>query len=256
MHQPVRVALHGFSDFERAALGSFFRLAGQRRHAYAQVGSLQAADLIVADGDRPAHAAAIAAAARNADTVFVGANAPAACAGRLPRPIDTLLLLRMLDALVTQRSAAVTTPVPAVENHAAALIVDALIVDDSRIAQAYLQRRLAELGLGSVLAADSAQALGWLARRSFAHVFIDLELGEDSAMDGLGLCQHIKRRHRHVDDRVPMLVMVSALHGELDRVRGTFAGCDHYLSKPVRGAMLRELLKTPAHGALPRPAPR
>ena len=244
MCQPVTVALYGFSDFEASALASVFRLTGARQFAYVQAPSLQAADFIVVNGERAAHGAAIEAAARSADAIFIGAHAPAHCAARMPRPIDTVRLLRELDALAARgRHATAASPWAVVEQADAGLPVDALIVDDSTIAQAYLQLRLSEIGLGAALAADSAQALRWLAQRSFGHVFVDLDLGESSSLDGLGLCQHIKRMHHHVDDRVPVLVIVSAHHGELDRVRGTFAGCDHYLSKPVHSDTLRNLLR-------------
>ena len=40
MPDRYRVALQGFSDFERSALASFFRLAGQRAPAYVQADTL------------------------------------------------------------------------------------------------------------------------------------------------------------------------------------------------------------------------
>lgn len=244
MRPPVSVALYGFSDFEATALASVFRLTGPRQFAYVQAASLHAADVIVVNGERAAHGAAVEAAGRSADAIFIGAHAPAHGAARMPRPIDTVRLLRELDALAARgRHATRSSTSATVEEAGAALPVDALIVDDSPIAQAYLRLRLSEIGLGAALAADSAQALRWLAQRSFGHVFVDLDLGESSRLDGLGLCRHIKRMHHHVDDRVPVLVIVSAHHGELDRVRGTFAGCDHYLSKPVHGDTLRKLIR-------------
>jgi CheY-like chemotaxis protein len=72
-----------------------------------------------------------------------------------------------------------------------------------------------------------------LRKTGYGFVFIDVELGEGSALDGLALCQHIRRQHRHVDGRAPVLVLVSAHHSPLDRARGSFAGCDHYLAKPA-----------------------
>ena len=91
-----------------------------------------------------------------------------------------------------------------------------------------------------------------LAQRAYGFVFIDVELGESSALDGLALCQHIKRAHRHVEGRSPVLVLVSAHHSEVDRARGAFAGCDHYLAKPADDKSLQQLLSQ----YRPRPAPR
>jgi DNA-binding response OmpR family regulator len=48
-----------------------------------------------------------------------------------------------------------------------------------------------------------------------------------------------------------VVVMVSAHHGELDRVRGMLAGCDAYLAKPMDPMVLLQLLSQ--HG-VPLPA--
>jgi len=46
---------------------------------------------------------------------------------------------------------------------------------------------------------------------------------------------------------------VSAHDSELDRARGAFAGCDHYLAKPAEDEALRQLLSQ--HRAVPAPRP-
>jgi CheY-like chemotaxis protein len=122
----------------------------------------------------------------------------------------------------------------------------ALLVDDSAIALRYLQVRLQHMGMDTDLAPGSARALELLAQRAYGFVFIDVELGEGSALDGLALCQHIKRQHRHVDGRSPVLVLVSAHHSQLDR--------DHYLAKPAGDEALRQLLSQHRPGPAPRPA--
>jgi CheY-like chemotaxis protein len=128
----------------------------------------------------------------------------------------------------------------------------ALLVDDSAIALRYLQVRLQRMGMDTDLAPGSARALELLAQRAYGFVFIDVELGAGSALDGLALCQHIRRQHRHVDGRSPVLVLVSAHHSELDRARGAFAGCDHYLAKPAGEEALHQLLSQHRPGPAPR----
>lgn len=245
MNPTLRVALHGFSDFERRALGSFFRLAAPPTLALELVADLASAQLIVADADHPGTVDALQAAARVADTVFIGAHAPALAAARLSRPIDALHVLREIEVLAARRRApAVTTawpdPTPPAQRRAPRF--SALLVDDSAIALRYLQLRLQGMGLDCDLAPGSARALELLSQHAYGFVFIDVELGEGSALDGLALCRHIRRQHRHVDGRTPVLVLVSAHHSELDRARGVFAGCDHYLPKPAADAALRLLL--------------
>jgi CheY-like chemotaxis protein len=260
MNPTLRVALHGFSDFEQRALASFFRLAAPPALALELVPDIASARLIVADADHAGAVDSLRAAQRLADTVFVGAMAPDGAAARLPRPIDALHVLRELEALAQRRSAAPAEPAapPAAALGMAAgrrtPAFSALLVDDSAIALRYLQVRLQRMGMDTDLAPGSARALELLAQRAYGFVFIDVELGEGSALDGLALCQHIKRQHRHVGGRSPVLVLVSAHHSELDRARGTFAGCDHYLAKPAAEQALRQLLSQHGSGPAARAA--
>jgi two-component system, cell cycle response regulator len=276
MNPTLRVALYGFSDFEHRALGSFFRLAARPALALEQVRDLAAAHAIVADADHAGVIDHLVAIGRIADTVFIGEHAPPDAAARLPRPIDALHVLRELDALATRRAAPPVdaaalqvpgplAPLPAPRRVSAGFVsldspalaaapagsaaaprraanLSALLIDDSAVALRFLQLRLQHLGMDTELADGSARALELLAQRAYGFVFIDVELGEHSALDGLALCQHIKRQHRHVQGHTPVLVLVSAHHSELDRARGAFAGCDHYLAKPADERALRQLL--------------
>ena len=108
---------------------------------------------------------------------------------------------------------------------------DALLVDDSEIALRFLEIKLGELGLRSRTATDSDKALEQLTQHEFKYVFLDVELGNASRMDGLTLCRHIKRMRR--SGRAPVVAMVSAHATQTDRVRGSLAGCDAYLGKPL-----------------------
>jgi two-component system cell cycle response regulator len=108
---------------------------------------------------------------------------------------------------------------------------DALLVDDSEIALRFLEIKLGELGLRSRTATDSDKALEQLSQHEFKYVFLDVELGQSSRMDGLTLCRHIKRMRR--TGRAPVVAMVSAHATQTDRVRGSLAGCDAYLGKPL-----------------------
>jgi len=245
MNPTLRVALHGFSDFEQRALASFFRLAAPPALALELVTPLSAGQLVVADADHAAAVAQLVAAGRLADTVFIGAHAPDGAAARLPRPIDALQVLRAIEALAARRRSApaadaAVAPVPARRHRMPGF--SALLVDDSAIALRYLQLRLQRMGIDTDLAGGSARALELLAQRAYGFVFIDVELGDGSALDGLALCQHIRRQHRHVDGQPPVLVLVSAHHSPLDRARGSFAGCDHYLAKPAGDEALHQLL--------------
>lgn len=94
-----RVALQGFSDFERDALSSSLRLAGARQPSYRLVPAIAGCDFIVADADHARVRDALVAAGRLEDTIFIGEDGPEGAPALLPRPIDTLRVLQALDRL-------------------------------------------------------------------------------------------------------------------------------------------------------------
>ncbi len=122
----------------------------------------------------------------------------------------------------------------------------ALVVDDSDIARRFLTSRLLPWGVRSDAAATSAQVLEMLAQRNYGLIFLDIELGPESELDGLALCRQIKRSALAIDATV---IVVSAHHSEVDRARGSLAGCDAYLGKPIHEAELAALLRR--QGLLP-----
>lgn len=269
-----RVMLLGFGEFERHALASYLRLAGSRALAYTQVESIGEADFVIADADHPGAIDAVLAADRVRDTVFIGALAPDGALAWAMRPIDPLQVFRDLDATVALRRAnqpaarapsaapaPADAPPPAAPGAADAPMrrasdvtptASALVVDDSELAQRYLQRQLDALGVRCECVAASQQAEKLLASQRFDIVFLDVDLGPMSDMDGLTLCRHIKEIHRTPGKGLaPKVVIVSAHAGATDRVRGTFAGCDAYVAKPLDDEALQRQLRL--LGILPDP---
>jgi CheY-like chemotaxis protein len=248
---PQRVMLLGFGDFERHALASYLRLAGAREPAYLQTNVIGEADFVIADADHPSAIDQVLAADRVADTVFIGALAPDGALAWAMRPIDPLQVFREIDAAAAVRRPAAVPPVtgPGALDGPARRAGDlstgplALVVDDSEIAQRFLQRQLGSLGVRAEVASHSARALQMLAKQRFDIVFLDVELGPASELDGLALCQHLKRQRAPGSGLPPKVVMVSAHTGATDRVRGTLAGCDAYLPKPLDDAALQRQLR-------------
>jgi two-component system cell cycle response regulator len=244
---PMRytVALQGFSNFERSALASFFRLAAERDPGYVQVDSLDDCDLVIADADQAQAVAAVHAAGRGGDTVFVGARLPAGAGAWLARPIEPTRIVRELDSLLERRSNA--PPEEPLLLDANRPTRDALVVDDSRIALKFLQLRLQRLGFRVHLARTSQEALNKLASQNFSVVFLDVVLGADatpgSRVNGLSLCQHIKHQPQS-DGSTPAVVMATARDSETDRVRGKLAGCDAYLVKPLLDEDIAKTLRS------------
>jgi len=268
-----RVALLGFGDFERSALVSYLRLSGSRVPAYQEAASLASADYAIADADHAGTLDTVIGADRVADTVFIGSLAPDGALAWMMRPIDPQQVFREIDAAVSlrhsraqsMRGAALpaNVPPPTADPTTAALArpaaergparragdlsapTAALLVDDSEIALRFLERQLQALGLRTETAATSQRALELLAQRRYDVVFLDVDLGPHSGLDGLSLCQHIKRQPPSAGKpAAPVVVMVSAHAAATDRVRGSFAGCDAYLAKPLDDDALRRSLRT------------
>lgn len=257
MVPPLRVALFGFSDTERNALAGGIARAGRRASVVEWVAAGAECDVIIADADHAPSVQLVLATERLHETVFVGRSAPAGAAGWTPRPIDPPQVLRAVEVLLQRGAASGATGSADVDAPGAALAAApgvprppprtlarvsapcALIVDDSSIARRFLASRLLPWGLAVDGVAGSGEALERLARQHHDFAFVDVELGDGSEFDGLRLCQHIKR---HLPRAVTQLVLVSAHHSELDRVRGMLAGCDAYLGKPLRAAELDRLL--------------
>ena len=84
-----RVAILGFSDFERASLASCLRLSGQRSPAYVESASAATCDCLIVDADAPDAVAQALGARRAADAVFIGAVPPKAATAGLLRQAST-----------------------------------------------------------------------------------------------------------------------------------------------------------------------
>lgn len=98
-----------------------------------------------------------------------------------------------------------------------------LVEDDLELVDA-LSRVLASRGFNLVCCADGKEALGWVRKRHFDVIVLDLSL---PGLDGLEILQRL----RDLGLRLPVLV-VTARGSVDDRVRGLTLGADDYLTKP------------------------
>ncbi|TXC67278.1 response regulator [Piscinibacter aquaticus] len=178
----------------------------------------------------------------------------------LPRPIEPVHVLRALDELVELRLSAPEPPSAmmdldpleadtqrgdiddsprAAEAPAAPSRPrggggrEVLLVEDSPIARQFLKQRLQHLGYRVLDCASGEAALEILSKRTFGMVFLDVVLGPPGSVDGLQLCQRLKQRGAQGGGLRTVVVIVTGLDGATDRVRGSLAGCDAYLTKPL-----------------------
>jgi len=128
-----RVALQGFSEFERTTLMYCINHATTRDPGYVQVELIADCDFIVADASHEAIAGSATRGARMRDTLFVGDNPPLGARAQIPRPIDPERILRALDRMAAQRGSRgerpdivlpLAAPDPRAERHAGSEIAD------------------------------------------------------------------------------------------------------------------------------------
>ena len=104
-----------------------------------------------------------------------------------------------------------------------------LVVDDSDIALKFMRNRLTRFGFRTDLANSGEEALGRMNVRPYKFVFLDVMM---EGLDGYQTCRAIKQR-KYAEGKPPVVVMLTSRGGTIDKIRGTLAGCDAYLTKPL-----------------------
>ena len=118
-------------------------------------------------------------------------------------------------------------------------IDDVLVVDDSDVALKFMQNRLGRMGFRVTVARSGEDALAALPSRNFHFVFLDVMM---DGMDGFQTCRAIKKRSYPAGSKSPVVFMLSSRGGVIDKMRGSLAGADAYMTKPLNEPELRKLL--------------
>ncbi len=239
-----RLALIGFSLFERSALQSCLRLSTDPQPRYALVDDIEQADLLIADTDAAPVRESLHSAQRLDTTLAVGSRAIDGCMAQLPRPINPLLLVRTLEGLLASRtprlqaapSTLARTPQQPVAPARAANPAPVrqrriLVVDPSMLVLRFMATHLVRFGFEVRLARTGEEALTMVAEQAFEFVFVERAL---PGLDGWQTCKLIKQAAPRAKQRPPQVVMLAESDGRLDRMRAVLAGCDGYLLKPLQ----------------------
>ena len=121
-----------------------------------------------------------------------------------------------------------------------------LIVEDDRKAALFLQKGMRESGHQADIADDGAAGLEMALGGNYDVLVVDRMLPQ---LDGLGLIGELRNKN----DMTPVLV-VSALSGVDERVKGLRAGGDDYLAKPYAFSELLARVEALARRAAPQAA--
>ncbi|MBL8328280.1 MAG: response regulator [Rubrivivax sp.] len=272
-----RVSLVGFGSFERATFDMFFRMAQQRarrpsalggslarQRAYVQTPSAAEADIVLVDAEDSQ--AVGQAAAWPGRCLSIGAREPVSGAvAHLRRPLNMSRLLTLLDELMENgmrlpealhaapAQPAIGTAGTRSSGPEAADEATVLVADGSELARKFMIRWLGRHGLAVRAVCSGEEALQWVAQGRFELVFLDLTM---PGIDGLQTCQLIKKRPYPAGQQAPRVVMLTARHGVIDRVRASLAGCDAFLGKPLHEESLLRLIEPLLRKRSPHPAER
>ena len=101
----------------------------------------------------------------------------------------------------------------------------ALVVDDSPSVRKQIELELNLFHVDADYAQDMSEAVNLLAENRYDIAFLDVVLPDG---DGFQICKNIKGESKEV-----IVIMLTGKASPADKIKGSMAGCDAYLVKPV-----------------------
>lgn len=230
MAQRVFIKVIGFSDEERHALNTLFRLSEQCRTMY-QLWTADAPEpprVVLLDAQSwEARVEAESRQAGDVHTIWVGSNAPPHAWRAFERPLAWTDVVEALDALFSADAVpGVDIDIDPEAEPAPMSTKLALIVSADRAERLYLRARLA---LGRLTLADEAenglQAVELSRERQYDVAVVDCGLVDINAWS---LLRQLRRGRKPI----PHVVLTQAGRPMRQRLRAWFAGADALLDKP------------------------
>jgi twitching motility two-component system response regulator PilG len=115
--------------------------------------------------------------------------------------------------------------------------IKALVVDDSLPVRRAMELQLGLYGMGIDFAETGEEALEYIQENVYDIIFLDVML---PGVDGLKVCRQIKSDK--TSKKTPV-VMLTGKDSRFDKIKGTMAGANEYLTKPVQQEQLKEVIK-------------
>lgn len=245
------IELIGFADAEKAMLISTFRLTGRRAFFYSEATSPNdRTDIYLASSDNPAALKEVAERLPNAfaPAVLIGRTPVESEWSRVEKPIHWMRLFEQLDSSMldalrarakrkTENDAkwdgrtlrrAIDKDAPPEEVYVESSPNESvMVVDDSATVRAFMRAKLAPFRFDVDFAENGETAIDMAQAKRYTCIFLDIMM---PGIDGYQVCKRIKASSATKNTAV---VMLSSKAGTFDKIRGNWAGCDAYLSKPV-----------------------
>jgi two-component system cell cycle response regulator len=271
LNKPFLVDVIGFNPVERSMLSSIFALAARRDPGFIQYDPAAgaSADMYLVDADSPDSLGEFHALSKRADlrAVLVGTAKAKPGSIVLARPLQWARLLQALedtaadlepdlmlgDSVETSaqnaslpfgrsrpgagaRSDAIA-PVSSQSARKRALGDTVLVVDDNATVRLFMKAKLAPFGFEVDYAETGEEAVGLTGSQEYTCVFLDVVL---PGIDGYQVCKMIKSNKQAI--KKTAVVMLTSRNSPFDKLRGSLAGCDEYLTKPLDEDRLLEVI--------------
>jgi two-component system, cell cycle response regulator len=260
----------GFNPTERAMLTSIFALAARRDPGFIQYDpvSALAPDLYLVDVDDSAALGEFRALNRrdSLPAVLVASPGHDPADEVVERPLQWARLLQALEDAISEiedtapaaldavphevgesswsrrsGAGALRTSPPgriAAESEVRRALGDTvLVVDDNATVRAFMQAKLAPFKFEVDFAENGEEAVGLTGTREYACVFLDVVM---PGIDGYQVCKLVKANKHAI--KKTAVVMLTSRSSPFDKLRGSLAGCDEYLTKPLDEDRLLEVI--------------
>lgn len=265
------IAMIGMAEAERNVLRNIFKLSQYRAYSYVVAMPGEAIDIFVVDADDPQ---AIAewrqtqgkSASTDTQNISQRPKIPTIMAAKEPpensilyyirRPFVASRVINVLDHVAVKELQSERARIIGVENQQKTTekvgsatdtnpkvdgiqpkIITALVVDDSGPVRKQIELELKIFGIQVEAAATGEQAIEYFNRNQYNLIFLDVVL---PGVDGYQLCKMLKKDKARKKTPVIMLTSKSS---PFDRVKGALAGCDAYLTKPVKQETFQKVVK-------------
>jgi twitching motility two-component system response regulator PilG len=273
LNEQYLVDVIGFNPVERSMLASIFALAARRDPGFVQYDPNAtvsgSADLYLVDAENPQAMDEFRSMSKRANlpAVMIGAGVDSMGFTLLPRPLQWARLLQALeDTVLSAGSKGLTTkrddegtlplgrslsgsgagrtspgttapPLDAAAERKRALGDTVLVVDDNASVRMFMKAKLAPFNFEVDFAETGEEAVGLTGSREYTCVFLDVVL---PGIDGYQVCKLIKSNKQAI--KKTAVVMLTSRSSPFDKLRGSLAGCDEYLTKPLDEDRLLEVI--------------
>jgi twitching motility two-component system response regulator PilG len=244
------VDMIGIPDHERNVLKSIFKLSLYRAYAFIFVSANEPCQILMVDADDPEvmakwrtrHRSGESTSSAIATVMVTKEKQPDTFPYSIHRPFVATRVLGVLDQIATEistRSAerAISEEPAAIATKEVLPVSTVLVVDDSSTIRKQLELELKLFDVQVDTAESSEQVFDLMNRKIYDMIFLDVVL---PGIDGYQICKIIKKDK---DKKKIPVVMLTSKSSPFDRIKGALAGCDTYLTKPVKQASFQKVVK-------------